>query len=105
MYAVFESGGKQHKVEVGQVVHVDRLAVEVGDDVVFDRILMVGGGDDDAKVGAPTLDGAQVKGSVLKQGRAKKVLTFIYKPRQNSNRKRAGHRQDFTAVKIDAIEA
>ena len=107
MYAVIESGGKQHKVEVGQIVDVDRLPFDVGADVVFDRVLMVGDGDGDgeAKVGAPILDGAQVKGAVVKQGRAKKVLTFIYKKRQNSNRRRAGHRQDFTSVKIDAIEA
>lgn len=104
MYAVFQSGGKQHKVEVGHVVHVDRLAISVGDKVIFDQVLMVSG-DDGAKVGAPILSGAQVSGSVVMHDRAKKVLTYIYKKRQNSNRRRAGHRQDFTAVKIEAIEA
>ncbi len=103
MYAVIESGGKQHRVQVGEVVRVDLLNAEIGAEVVFDRVLMVGG-EGDARVGSPILDGAHVKGSVVENGRAKKVLTFLYKRRQNSNRKRAGHRQHFTAVKIDAIE-
>ena len=73
MYAVIETGGKQVRVQVGEVVRVERLAGDVGAPVVFDRVLMVGGGDD-AKLGRPSLDGAQVKGSIVEQGRGKKIL-------------------------------
>jgi large subunit ribosomal protein L21 len=103
MYAVIESGGKQHRVQVGQVVRVERMAAEIGSRVVFDRVLMVGGGYA-VRVGAPTVAGASVTGSVVEQDRHKKIVTFLYKKTQNSNRKRMGHRQDYTAVKIDAIE-
>ena len=102
MYAVIESGGRQHRVQVGQVVRVERLPAEVGAQVVFDRVLMVGGGDS-VRVGGPTVAGASVTGSVVEHDRHKKIITFLYKKTQNSNRKRMGHRQDYTAVKIDAI--
>jgi large subunit ribosomal protein L21 len=105
MYAVIQSGGKQMRVEVGQVVRVERIAGEVGSSMVFERVLMLGGDDDRLKVGAPTLDGVQVRGTVVRQGRGKKIAIYIYKKRQNSNRKRAGHRQDYTTVRIEAIEA
>ena len=104
MYAFIESGGKQHKVEVGQVVHVENLVGERGTAVDFDRVLLIGG-DDDTRVGDPVVEGAVVKGSIVKHGRAVKILTYVYKRRQNSNRKRRGHRQGFTAVRIDSIEA
>jgi len=104
MYAVIEAGGRQVRVEVGEVVRVDRLALETGEPVVFDRVLLVGEGDS-SRVGAPTLEGAQVKATVVEHGRDAKVLTYKFKRRQNSNRRRHGHRQDYTAVKIDAIEA
>ena len=104
MYAVIQSGGKQLRVEVGQVVQVERLRADVGDDVVFDRVLLVEDGEE-VKVGSPLLEGAQVKGSVVQQGRGPKVRLYTYKPRQNSNRRQAGHRQSYTQVKIDSIEA
>lgn len=107
MYAVIETGGKQRRVRVGEVVRVEGLAVETGSEVVFDRVLMLGnedGSEDDVKVGSPTVEGASVKGSVVTHGRAKKIVIYTYKPRQNSNRHRAGHRQNFTDVKIDKIE-
>jgi large subunit ribosomal protein L21 len=103
MYAVIETGGKQHRIQVGEVVRVDRLPGEAGDPVVFDRVLMIGEGDA-VRVGAPLVEGAQVRGTLVDQGRGKKVLVFTYKRRKNSNRRMRGHRQDFTAVKIDAIE-
>ena len=103
MYAVIETGGKQMRVEVGQVVRVEKLPVESGSEVVFDRVLMVGGASE-PQIGNPTVDGAVVKGSVVEQGRGRKVLLYTYKPRQNSNRRRGAHRQDYTAVKIDSIE-
>ncbi len=104
MYAVIETGGHQHRVQVGDVVRVARVAGEAGGSVVFDRVLIVGG-NDGIKFGTPTLDGAQVRGTVLAQDRDSKVLIYTYKRRKNSARKRQGHRQHFTAVKIEAIEA
>ena len=104
MYAVIETGGHQHRVQVGDVVRVARIAGEAGGSVVFDRVLIVGG-DGGVQVGTPTLDGAQVRGTVLAQDRDSKILIYTYKKRKNSARKRAGHRQHFTAVKIEAIEA
>ena len=104
MYAVIETGGKQVRVEVGEVVRVERLPVEVGKEIVFDRVLMVSGDDDSVRLGTPTVDGVQVNGSVVEHGRGDKVILYTYKRRQNSNRRRMGHRQGYTAVKIDAIE-
>ncbi len=104
MYAVIESGGKQHRVRVGDVVRVEALAAQAGDTIAFDRVLMVGAGDE-SRVGTPTLAGAKVTGTVVELGRSSKVIGYVFKHRKNSNRKRWGHRQDFTAVKIEAIEA
>jgi large subunit ribosomal protein L21 len=107
MYAVIETGGQQFRVEVGDVVRVARLTDDVGSAVVFDRVLMLGGdeGDADVKLGTPTLDGTRVRGTVLAQERDRKVLVYTFKRRKNSARKRQGHRQSLTAVKIEAIDA
>lgn len=104
MYAVIETGGHQLRVQVGDVVRVASLPAEVGGSVVFDRVLMVGG-DADVKLGAPTLDGAKVRGKVVAQDRDRKLLVYTFKRRKNSARKRRGHRQSFTAVEIEAIDA
>jgi len=104
MYAVIETGGKQERVEVGQVVQVERLPAAVGEPVVFDRVLLVAG-DGEVKLGSPVLRGAKVLGQVVAQDRHKKIIIYTYKKTQNSNRKQGGHRQDYTAVKIEAIEA
>ena len=107
MYAVIESGGKQLRVAVGETVDVERLEGEVGSKVVFDRVLLIQGGEaaeDAARIGAPTVEGARVQGTVVAQHRGPKILTYTYKPRQNANRRRRGHRQDLTRVKIEAIE-
>ena len=103
MYAVIETGGKQLRVQPGDVVRVESLPGEVGSPVVFDRVLAVGG--DEPKIGRPSIDGAQVKGSIVEQGRAKKILVYTFKRRKNSNQKRRGHRQCYTAVKIESIDA
>jgi len=103
MYAVIRTGGKQCRVKQGDVVRVEALDVEAGEAVTFDQVLMVGEGDD-VRLGDPTVTGASVRGTVVGQGRAKKVVIQTYRKRQNSNRRRAGHRQAFTDVKIDAIE-
>ena len=103
MYAVIETGGKQLRVQEGDVVQVESLPEDVGSEVVFDRVLMVGG--DAVRVGAPTVDGARVRGTVVGRTRGRKVLIYTYKPRQNSNRKQGAHRQNYTTVKIEAIES
>ncbi|WP_271006276.1 50S ribosomal protein L21 [Listeria seeligeri] len=102
MYAIIETGGKQIKVEVGQEIYVEKLAGEVGDVVTFDKVLFVGG--DSAKVGVPFVDGATVTAKVEKQGRAKKLTVYKYKPKKNYHKKQ-GHRQPYTKLTIDAINA
>ena len=104
MYAVIRAGGRQLRVSVGDVVRVDKLEGEIGAPVVFDRVLAVGG-TGDPRVGRPLLDGAAVRGSIVEQDRGKKIVTYVYKKTQNANRRQRGHRQDYTAVKIEAIEA
>jgi len=104
MYAVIETGGAQYRVQVGDVIRTHRVSGEPGGPVVFDRVLLLGGGEQ-VQVGNPTVQGAAVRGSIVSHGRHKKVRIYVFKRRQNSNRHRAGHRQDYTAVKIDSIEA
>ncbi len=103
MYAVIETGGQQMRVAVGDKVRVARRSEEVGGAVVFDRVLMVGG--DEPRIGTPTLDGAKVRATVMDHERDRKVIIYTYKRRKNSARKTQGHRQAFTTVKIEAIEA
>ena len=103
MYAVVATGGKQYKVQEGEILRVEKLTGEIGSQVAFDRVLMLSDGES-VKVGQPVLEGALVKGHIIEQGRNKKVLVFKYKRRKRYRRKQ-GHRQPFTAVKIDAIEA
>ncbi|MBC1934833.1 50S ribosomal protein L21 [Listeria grandensis] len=102
MYAIIETGGKQVKVEAGQEIYVEKLAAEVGDVVTFDKVVFVGG--DAVKVGAPFVEGATVTAKVEKQGRAKKLTVFKYKPKKNYHKKQ-GHRQPYTKLTIDAINA
>ncbi|KRM96441.1 50S ribosomal protein L21 [Liquorilactobacillus aquaticus DSM 21051] len=102
MYAIIETGGKQLKVEAGQAIYVEKIAADAGEKVTFDRIVLVGG--DKTVVGKPFIDGASVTGTVEKQGRAKKVVTFKYKAKKHSHTKQ-GHRQPYTKVVIDAINA
>ncbi|MCW6653659.1 50S ribosomal protein L21 [Aerococcaceae bacterium NML210727] len=102
MYAIIKTGGKQVKVEVGQSIFVEKLDVEAGDKVTFDEVVLVGG--ETTKVGTPLVEGATVEATVEKQGRAKKVVTFKYKRRKDSHRKQ-GHRQPYTKLVIDAINA
>ncbi len=102
MYAVIRTGGKQQRVEVGQTVRVERVSGEPGAKVSFSDVLLLGG-ESTVKVGNPTVEGARVEGTVVDQGRGAKIHIYTFKKRKNSNRRRRGHRQDYTAVRIDAI--
>lgn len=97
MFAVIKTGGKQYRVEAGDVIVVEKLPVEESGSVTFDEVLMVGD-----KVGAPTVAGATVTGEVMKQARDKKVIVFKKKRRQNYRRKN-GHRQYISVVRITDI--
>lgn len=101
-YAIIKTGGKQVKVEAGQAIYVEKLDIEAGQDVTFDQVVLVGG--EKTIVGAPLVAGATVVGTVEKQGKQKKVVTFKYKPKKGSHRKQ-GHRQPYTKVVIKAINA
>lgn len=100
MYAIIETGGKQYIVESGDKIKVEKLDVKEGDKVTFDKVLFVSG--DDAKVGAPFVDGAKVEAKVLAQGKEKKVVVYKYKSKKNE-RKKNGHRQPYTLVEISGI--
>jgi len=102
MYAIVDSGGKQYKVQEGEILRVEKLAGEVGDSVSFDRILMFSDGEN-VNVGTPLLEDVAVNGHIVEQGKAKKIIVFKYKRRKRYRRKR-GHRQQFTAVKVDSIK-
>jgi large subunit ribosomal protein L21 len=103
MYAVVSTGGKQYRVEAGTTLTVERLAVQPGETVTFDRVLLVGDGDE-LTVGTPTVAGASVSGTVLATERGPKLIIFKFK-NKSRYRRRNGHRQDLTRVRIDAIEA
>mgnify|MGYP001765243231 FL=1 len=102
MFAVIKTGGKQYKVAADDVITIEKVAGEAGDAVTFSEVLLVGG--EKTVVGAPTVAGASVTGTVVEQGRAKKVIIFK-KRRRKSWRKKEGHRQEQTTVKITAINA
>lgn len=102
MHAIIETGGKQYKVAEGDVVFIEKLPLEVGDTVTFDKVLAILG--DEAKFGAPLLDGAKVEASIMKNGKGKKVRIFKMKPKKGY-RRRQGHRQPYTKVQIGKIFA
>jgi len=101
MYAVIETGGKQYKVKEGDVIRVEKLEIEPGNDVVFDRVLAVADGED-LKLGKPYMENAVVSGSVSGQGKNKKVVIYKFKSKKGFHKKK-GHRQPFTAVTIRSI--
>jgi large subunit ribosomal protein L21 len=104
MYAVIQTGGKQYRVEPGKTVVVEKLAGDAGAPVVFDQVLLVSSEDGSIAIGKPIVAGAKVTGSIIEQGRGEKLVVFKFRRRKNYVRKN-GHRQDYTAVKIAAIEA
>jgi len=101
MYAVIETGGKQLKVEVGMAIYVEKLEVEAGEVVTFDKVLVVS--DKSTKVGTPYVKGATVTAKVEKQGKAKKIVIIKYKPKKGSTRRKQGHRQPYTKLIIETI--
>ena len=103
MYAIIETGGKQYRVEQGDVLFIEKLDVNTDDVVTFDKVIVVGN-DGKTSIGAPYVKGATVTAKVLKNGKAKKITVFTYKPKKDSKRK-LGHRQPYTKVQIDAINA
>jgi len=103
MYAVVSTGGKQYRVEPGTTLTVERLAVDPGATITFDRVLLVGDGDD-VTIGTPTVAGATVSATVLRAERGPKLVIFKFRQKVKYRRK-AGHRQELTVVRVDAIEA
>ena len=100
MYAVIVSGGKQYKVSEGDVIRVEKLEVEEGAKISFDQVLLINDGS--LKIGTPAVKGAKVSGTVLQNGKGKKVIVYRYK-RKSGYHKKNGHRQLFTEVKIEKI--
>ena len=101
MYAIIDEGGRQHRVTAGDTIRIDREVPEGETNVTFDRILLVGGAGD-ARIGTPVVAGATVTAEVLGEARGPKIDIFKYK-RRKGYRRRQGHRQTYTAVKITAI--
>ncbi len=102
MYAIIVTGGKQYKVAKGDTIYVEKLDAKKGDQVTFKKVVFVGGNT--PKIGAPLVSGASVKGTVVKQGRQKKITIFRYKAKKGHHSKK-GHRQPYTEVKIDSVQA
>lgn len=100
MYAVIEAGGKQYRVQKGDVITVEKLAVEAGEKITFDKVLIVGAGAD-TQIGTPYLD-VSVYGTVVENGKGKKVIIYKYKSKKDY-RKKQGHRQPYTMVEITGI--
>ena len=103
MFAVFQSGGKQHRVAEGDVVRLEKLSAEPGEEIVFDKVLLVSNGDD-FNVGAPYVESGRVTGEVMRTDRGKKIRIIKFKRRKDFL-KRQGHRQWFTEVKITGISS
>ncbi|MDD4801794.1 MAG: 50S ribosomal protein L21 [Syntrophomonas sp.] len=103
MYAIVQTGGKQYKVAEGDIIKVEKLAGEAGEKLTLDQVLMFKD-DNGIKIGTPLLQDARITVEVIEQGRSKKIIVYKYKKRKNYRRKQ-GHRQSYTKIKIDKIEA
>ena len=101
MYAIIETGGKQLKVEEGQTIFVEKLAVEEGKKYTFDKVVALENGG--LTLGDPYVEGAKVTCKVEKQGKAKKIIIFKYKPKKGSSRRKQGHRQPYTKLTVEKI--
>ena len=103
MYAVIKTGGKQYRVQQGDVIFVEKLNAQADEAVTFDEVLLIGG-EGEAKVGTPVVKGAKVQGKVVSQVKSRKIVVYKYKAKKNE-RKKQGHRQPYTKVEITAINA
>lgn len=101
MYAIVNTGGKQYRIQEGETFRIEKVTGDVGSEILFDQVLMVSDGEN-VNIGKPMLENVEVRGHVVEQGKAKKVIVFKYKRRKGYRRKQ-GHRQQYTAVKIDKI--
>lgn len=103
MFAIVETGGKQYRIQEGDVITVEKLNVEAGEKIVFDKVLMLSDGET-VKVGAPYVESCNVTGTVVENGKGPKVIIFKYKAKKDY-RKKQGHRQPYTMIKIDKVSA
>lgn len=103
MYAIIETGGKQYKVQEGDVLYIEKLDAAEGDSVTFDRVIAVSKGEG-IVAGTPVVEGATVSGKVEKHGKGQKIVVFKYKPKKNYHKKQ-GHRQPYSKVVIEKIQA
>lgn len=103
MYAIIETGGKQIRVEEGSTIFVEKLDVQEGDKVVFDKVVACS--DKTTKIGTPYVKGVKVNAKVEKQGKAKKIIVYKYKAKKGSSHRKQGHRQPYTKLTIESIEA
>ena len=103
MYAVIKTGGKQYRVQQGDVIFIEKIDSQANDAVTFEEVLLVGDGEQ-TKIGTPVVEGAKVEAKVLAQVKAKKIVVYKYKAKKNE-RKKQGHRQPYTKVEITAINA
>ena len=103
MYAVIETGGKQYQVNEGDIIFIEKLTADADETVTFDKVSAVGA-EDGIKIGTPYVEGATVEAKVIKNGKAKKITVFTYKAKKGEKKKQ-GHRQPYTQVKIEAIKA
>ena len=101
VFAVIETGGKQYKVTEGDILFIEKLGVEDGEKVTFDKVMALSDGEK-TTVGAPYIEGATVTANVIKSGKGKKILVMTYKPKKNEKKKK-GHRQPYTKVQIEKI--
>jgi len=101
MYAIFKSGGRQYEARLGQVLRLEKIAGEVGEEVVLDEILLFSDGEE-VQVGQPLIEGVAVNAKIIEQGRGKKIVIFKHK-RRKDYRKKQGHRQTFTALRVESI--
>lgn len=103
MYAIVRTGGRQYRAEVGETIDVEKLPYNEGDSVELDEVLLIAGANDEPQIGQPLVDGASVKATVVKQFRGPKIIIWKYRPKKRY-RKRQGHRQYYTRLKIESID-
>lgn len=104
MHAVIKTGGKQYIVKPGDVIDIEKISGEPGEEVNFEEVLLVSADGEDVKVGSPVVESARVEGKIIRQKKGDKIVVFKFK-RRKGYRKKAGHRQNLTSVEITSISA